>query len=124
VREYPKLEESITSKELFGCPRSVSLGTDGHYVFSADGRTQWSLPKEITDLVPRVNQIRSFARGFNGAFVTIKKDGEIIYDLKGQYGELNDHLQAARSRGWGVKVRSLPLYKHRTVTNNKYRTWH
>lgn len=115
LENYPELEEYIadisSAKDIDLSSFHVSLGPSGSfYINSNRGQYRGSLDnrlnQEITERVldgHHVGDPVSVALGVDGSYVLVGSKGDTMWDLKGQYGSLDEQLQNAK---FGVRVRT------------------
>lgn len=113
LENYPKLEEYIvdisSAKDIELSSLHVSLGPSGSfYINSNRGQYQMGLDgrldQEITERLSDDKYVRdpvNVALGVDGSYVLVGSKGDIMWDLKGQYGSLDEELQNAK---FGVRV--------------------
>ena len=107
---YPQLEtyiaDKLTAKDIELSSFQVSLGPNGSFYVRSNKGELWDglddkLVKELNQrLTPEgayANDPLGVELGVDGSYVILGGKGDIMWDLKGQYGTLDEELQSAQS---------------------------
>ncbi|KAK6214586.1 hypothetical protein LQW54_004308 [Pestalotiopsis sp. IQ-011] len=91
---YPELFEFLSKNRNTACPTSISLGPAGSYFINVDGRTSFKCHPE-TPIDIEASYSSRLWWGANGSYVLEFSDKRktLRWDLKGQYGSLDEILQ-------------------------------
>jgi hypothetical protein len=84
AKEYPGAESYLITHEQYGCPTCVSLGKDSMYFIRTAWGASYKVPKDAEAILD-MKTVEKFYFGKDGAWVAIKYDGNIIWDLKGNH---------------------------------------
>ncbi|KAL2836886.1 hypothetical protein BJY01DRAFT_251765 [Aspergillus pseudoustus] len=107
--EYPGLEKGIAKEKLYGCPETIALGDSQSYYFSTDKRTLWCLADIVRAGYVALKNIKNLWLGKNDSFVLVKTSRQLVWDLRGQYGGLEELLKNAPREGKTIQALALNL---------------
>jgi len=84
----------------------MSLGNNGDFFWrSSSGSLRYSLPDDVEASLGNMDKVKSLWLGMAGAWVAVRTDDTMMWDLKGQYQSLRPYFKNGSETCPEIKVR-------------------